>query len=655
MWATLGIKPIYKDEHGETINADIIRDNVEYAAYNVGIYKARLMFETYKQNITARADSVEIYDDENGVAVFPCIYSALRYIHAKKIKYLFCADGVRDFSFFDYIILTSKKWKRAEEKKDNAAKNGFYKKITGWNFSELSGEKGQRYILRLWTVYKDSHYRKVTRGTALYDFSNFFAGDVLKLAKDFGVIPSAHSVQTLYDVIKAYAGALEKVTGEKFLQDDKPAAMTAGGIAKRALLFEMYGGGYKDNLKAFKRDHPITPEFDRYLYETRLMRGGTCWQNGEYKNEPIFSPVFKIDRNSSYTKEAEEMPDLCGDVAAVDLKEYFHPLNGYEYFCTVEGLKMRAKKNIPALFFDPWTGRNPRHMCVYEKITFFKQELDKIAELYDIEYINIIAAFRVVRRENIGIKRYAEKMYNGKAEAKAKNEPALYTVFKSLNVCAWGKLAQRADFPTVEHRLSKDTGEIVAIVRPPDPDIARPALSVIMGAYITMRARLALWETALKCGGDNPAKNLLYMDSDSVHTLEQIPATVKIGTACGEWKDESGNGNGGAVVSLYADRKAYFNIMNENPFEVVEHVRGIPTTAITRRREWRKKRNEQSTETAAEIFIFHSNAIFVCPVNCVLKGGRGILYNAQRLLSANRVSSDKDRKTIYNGKNFIEI
>lgn len=653
MWATLEIKPIYKDENGATITRDHIRDSVENAAYNVGIYKARRTFETMKKNITARAESVEIYDEQNGRAVFPCIYAALKYIHEKKIKYLFCADGVRDFSFFDYIILTSKKWKRAEEKKDNAAKNGFYKKITGWNFSELSGEKGQRYILRLWTVYKDSHYRKVTRGTALYDFSNFFAGDVLKLAKDFGVIPSAYSVQTLYNVIKAYAEALEKVTGEKFLQDDKPAAMTAGGIAKRALLFEMYGGEYKYNLKAFKRDHPITPDFDRYLYETRLMRGGTCWQNGTYKNEPIKNPVYKIDRNSSYTKEAEDMPDLCGDVSAVDIKEYFNPLNGYEYFCTVEGLKMRARKNMPAVFFDPWIGRNPRNISVYEKVTFFKQELDALTKFYDIEYINIIAAFRIVKRENVGFKRYAQKMYNGKAEAKAKGEPALYAVFKSLNVCAWGKLAQRADFPTVEHKLSKDTGEIISIVRPPDPEAARPALSVICGAYITMRARLALWETALKCGGDNPDKNILYMDSDSVHTFEPIPETVKIGTACGEWKDESGNG--GAVLSLYADRKAYFNIMSESPFEVVEHVRGIPTESIKRRREQRKKTHAEESDGDAETYIFKSNAVFVCPVNCVLKGGRGILYNAQRMLSANRITSEKDRKTIYNGKNFIEI
>ena len=73
MWATLEIKPIYKDESGATITRDQIRDSVENAAYKVGIYKARRTFEKMKQSITARAEAVEIYDEQNGRAVFPCI------------------------------------------------------------------------------------------------------------------------------------------------------------------------------------------------------------------------------------------------------------------------------------------------------------------------------------------------------------------------------------------------------------------------------------------------------------------------------------------------------------------------------------------------------------------------------------------------------
>lgn len=653
MWATIRIQPKYTDENGrEMTGAEIKAAAVTACAESVRA--ARTTYNRHKDRITARAAAVYIYAPETGARVFPCIYSALRYIHAQKIDYLFSADGVQDFSFFDYMCLGDKKrWKRAETRREiMEANNGRYRKITGWNFEELSGESGQRYVLKIWTKYPDKRGRYVTRGFNLYDFSNFFSGNIEALARDFGIQCEEEPTETLYKCIEKYSETLETVTGEKFLQDGKPAAMTAGGIAKRALLREMYGNDdYRANLRAFKKDHPINAATDLYFKYTHLMRGGTCWINNNYKRQEIAAPLFKIDRNSSYTAEAAEMPDLCGEIRETDINEYFHPLKEYEYICTVDGIKMRAREGVPAFYFNPITGRNPRFINIEEKLTFFKQELDRIAELYEIEYINITAVFRIVKRENKGIKRYAEKMYNGKNNAKYAEEPALYAVYKSLNVCAWGKLAQRADFPTVIHRIHPKTGAIVTITRPCEEEDARPALSIILGAYITMRARLSLWDTALKCGGKEPLKTLLYMDSDSVHALLPPPESVAIGDACGEWKIESGKN--GAVFSFYADRKAYFNILSFSPFEVVEHVRGIPSQSI---KELRARFTAKGhTEAHAETIVFKANAAFLVPVSTSIKGGRAILYVPQRLSTAGKIRTEADRKLIFAGKKFIEI
>lgn len=655
MWGTFQIIPEYKNADGAEVTPAQIKAEAEAAAAH-SVRAARSMYLRHKREIIARPRVVRIYTEEDGAREFGCIYGALRYIHERKIKYLFSQNGTADFSYFDYVLLTDRqRWRRAEDKKKIAEENGgHYKKITGWKFDELSGEQGQRYVLKIWDVYPDARGRMVTRGAALFDFSNFFRGDVAALARDFGIEQGADDLKTLYECIEKFSGTLEAITGEKFLTPGKPSAMTIGGIAKRALIREMYPTceDYRAGLKKFKTEHPISRATDKYFSNTYLMRGGTCYINPDFKRKIICAPVFKIDRNSSYTREAADMPDLSGEIQEITLQEFFNPSPEYEYLCTVEGLKMHCKKGMPALFFDPVTRQNRRFISISEKISFFKQELDKISELYEIEYIHISAAFHISKRENAGFRRYAEKMYKGKNDAKAKSEPALYAVFKALNVNAWGKLAQRADFPTVEHRVEKSTGAIITITRPCREEDEKPAMSIILGAYITMRARLALWETMLKCGGAEPLKVLLYGDSDSVHALQPPPESVAIGTGCGEWKDESGKN--GAVYSFYADRKAYFNVLSETPFEVVEHVRGIPSKSIKELRE-RIAAEKQYTQPDAETYLFRANAAFLVPISTTLKGGRAVLYIPQRLSTAGKIRTAEDRRLIYTGKGFLEI
>ena len=654
MWGTFQIIPEYT-RNGERITPEKIKEESDAAAAK-SVRAARSVFLRHKSDIEARPGVVRIYTAEDGAREFGCVYAALKYIHAQKIKYLFSQDGANDFSYFDFILLTDRRrWQRAEDKKEIAENNGgHYKKITGWKFDELSGEQGQRYVLKIWDAYPDTRRRVVTRGFALFDFSNFFRGSVDALARDFGIERSAEPLKMLYECIEKFSETLERVTGEKFLTPGAPIAMTIGGVAKRALIRELYPGceDYRAGLKKFKSEHPINRATDKYFSNTYLMRGGTCYINPDFKRIPITAPVFKIDRNSSYTREAADMPDLSGEIHETTLQEYFNPLPGYEYLCTVEGLKMHCKKGMPAFFYDPITRQNRRFISVSEKISFFKQELDKISELYDIEYIRITAAFCIAKRKNDGFKRYAEKMYKGKNDAKAKNEPALYAVFKALNVNAWGKLAQRANFPTVEHRIDKRTGAIVTITRPCKEEDEKPAMSIFLGAYITMRARLALWETMLKCGRKEPLKTLLYGDSDSVHALQPPPDSVAIGTGCGEWKNESGAA--GALYSFYADRKAYFNVLSVKPFEVVEHVRGIPSASIKELRE-RIAKEKGYTQEEAETYLFKANAAFLVPISTTLKGGRATLYIPQRLSTAGKIRTAEDRRLIYTGKGFFEI
>ena len=579
-------------------------------------------------------------------------------LHAARVDYAFFADSVEDFAFIDYALQTdtARKWERVESKRENMEKNGRYKKVTGNRYEELSGENGQRYIYKIWVESRDSSRRMVTRGFDLYGLNNFFRDSFEKVAETYGIERRGRQkTAVLRDILTRFGGLCRERLSVEFLGKKKPVFMTCGSAAKYALLSTYYNTkeiSASALSRRYKNDHKLSAEQYYYLYDRKLNRGGICWLNESARGVPIESPLYKYDRNSSYSAVGLYMPDIVGVERCEPLEALTAHGDGV-YIVVVAAADFIARENMPAVFFDPWTGGNPRHVRISKETAFFVEELDELSNFYSIENIEISLALRCTTKRVDGYAEFARAAFDGKARAKAEKKGAEADFFKLLGNAAWGKLAQRGDFPTIAHKLQESSGYIEQIVE--KLPAGGQALSLIQGAYITMRGRVDLLSTARHvCAGSNMRETFIYCDTDSIHTT--VPCPDIIGAGLGEWKLEHGKP---ARLSLYNDRKAYFNIFSPAgaPLEVEYHARGIPAAAIAEKllNDFGAGSLEELPDDAFLIAFGQKNFRFTLPFLANVHGGRLTLYTEKSLNEAVYSNTEDGGKQVFYGSRVVEV
>ena len=600
-------------------------------------------FEDFRGDVTARVVRWEVYTREKGLALFDTWDAFVRYISVWKIAYLFVYDAVRVFSFIDWALHddSARGWVRSK-REDQKDEKGRYKKVTGNAFTELSGELGQRYSYTIWSTQKrtraeggDRHER--THGTDFYGFKNVFNRGFDKTAQAFGVVPADYETeaQALFEIITRFSSTCETLTGAPYCGDKKPLAMTAGGLAKRELLRHVCGSdNHGANVKRFKSKHPLTRRQDDYLRARKLMRGGICYANPAFVGEVLGvgengEKLKKYDVSSEYSAVAYDMPDLVGALECCDAAELFAPVAGYTYIAVFEKLEMTAKKGMPAIFQNPFTGKNPRHVSVFNEFAIFWDEVQALRGFYTMGECVIRYALRVKNGENLGYKTFIDKYYGVKETARNQGNYGFAEFAKLMLNGAWGKLSQRTDFPVMRHEFDPVSGLFRLLkfdplmTEVPDPDEKAGGLSVVQGAYVTMRGRVLIMEYIRKtCGDKNARETLVYTDTDSILTYATAPDDIVAPHTLGKLKCE-----GSFVESKFLAKKVYYNVESVAPLRAGLHCRGIPLESITS-----ELLDNYGVEDFAELpagalaDAFTEGLRYAVPILANVRGGRAVLY-----------------------------
>lgn len=584
----------------------------------------------------------QVYTKDTGLYVTAEFDAFLRFIWVHNIKYLFCYNGMEFFAFLEWAIHASPHDFRRVDYNTQRGENGRYRSVKGWAFNECSGPIGQRYKLGVWSVFRhtraeggDRHAR--TRGTSFYSFRNFFEKGIKTTCDAFAVDPEGKTVaQSLYEVIERFDGFCVRELGRPFCGPKKPAAMTGGGLAKQELLKAMYGHDrLVDNVKAFRRAHPLSPAQYDFFRSRKLMRGGMVIRNPKYTGN-AYAGVRKYDVASLYSKAAYDMPDL-GEISVCDPSEFLSPKAGYTYIAVFDELRMRQKNGMPAVFTNPWTGKTPREHIILFELAMFREEFEALQNFYTFQDCCIKYAFRVKHGRNLGYKTYVDHFFGLKEHARRENNPGLAAFAKLLNVSAWGKLAQKKDFPQVWHEYDPNTGLIRLRKAEPDPDEQSEggSLSIVQGAYITAMGRCIEMDYILKiCGRRNACDTFIYGDTDSIITFAQAPAELVQPHVLGMLKEEA----------YYKEfkvlcKKCYYGIKSADPFEADFHCKGITVSALVDA----IKENygvDDLAEVPADAFAhaFEYGAQYLTPVSLLVPGGRAVFYMRKTITNTERRS-----------------
>ena len=584
-------------------------------------------FEDFRANVVARVRTYTIFTDAHGERAFGAFEDFARFLSIEKIDYVFVFDAVHDFSFLDWELRRCGYPRNVRA--DNVGENGGYKKVTGNAFAELSGELGQRYSLTIWTKARrtraergDRHER--THGTDFYGLKNFFPRSFADVARSFGV--EGKGARALRDVVYAFDAVCEELTGVPFLGKRKPLAMTAGGLAKRELLRAMYGSeNPRENVRAFRKAHPLNNAQDEYMRLRKLNRGGVCYLNPACVNVPL-EGVKKYDVSSEYTAVAVDMPDL-GVAEICDIEELFKPLPDYEYIAIFGEIHATARKGFPAIWQNPETGNNPRTLHIYTEQAFFWREIESLRRFYKFQDSTINRAIRVKKGHNAGYESFGRKFYKVKEDARADGRTAYGEFAKLMLNSAWGKLAERNDYPDAVHVFDEALGAFKVETYPrPKGDALAPCggLSIIQGAYVMMRGRVLVADYILKiCGDASPLDSYVYTDTDSVASFADAPHDV-VRKGLGYMKLETT-----ARWAKFVDKKAYVTTDDDG---VDIHVRGVPASAIIER-----VCDEWGVDSVAEIppvawlDALDEELKYDCPLLANVQGGRAPLYVGRRI------------------------
>lgn len=623
MWGTLALEyKYYMDDDEKATDAEffdaIARENA-------------LNFENLRERVRVCVSSFRLFDGEK-TAVFTSFLAFLEHINVNKYDYIFVHDSVRAFAAFDYLIQTddAHPWERDKKEDRVDHERHTYKKVTGWKFAELSGEAGQRYKFSIWTPARQKNRHTTTHGTDFYGFKNIMTRRFTETREAFKISPELSEETALFQIIEAFDNVCTSGVGMPFLGAKKPLAFTCGGLAKFGLLKTLYPE-YEDvkvMTKKFKQDHVVTPAQYAFLTNRKLLRGGAVYIDERVEKRELNEKIYKYDENSHYAAVASEMPDFKSVHNCVDLAEFL-PQNRKPqrtYIVILSHFELTAKRGFPAVFQNPFTLTQKRHEVIDVEFAIFADELDALALFYDFNVLDVKQTLYCPHGAYKLFKPYAEKWFQIKDEAKhaTPRNYAMYEFSKLMINAAWGKLAQRGDFPEFRHELNKVSG-IVELKKytKTDENNASSSLGLIHGAFITMAARCKLWRRILDiCGTEAPRNNLIYTDTDSIHTRTEARAEIVDARKLGFLKLECV-----ATSSCYVAKKVYYNISQTAPLEIEAHVRGMFVKEIFR--ELCEAFGEDDIKNIPPYAVhtaFTCGKMYSTPILTNVSGGRALMY-----------------------------
>lgn len=607
--------------------------------YNGELLSEEKAYEYYKMfgakwcrtNIVVKAYAFMLSDGEN-FALFQCIEDFIKCCATMLVKKVFWYNAKFDFSIFDYYFAINK-WERSQEVVENFNKQRH--KIHSNVFQSMDGEFGQRYQLRIWKSYTNSHYHIKVHNFKMIDICNIFGGGLRRNLEDWGIVDKQGkdvrkltmdyvnaSVENDIDYMIADTKGLhllaekinEKIfelSGYSLFDGDY---ITAGGLAKKSMLNYMFGDKkLKENMKQFRQIFPITIEEDKNFRDFSLFQGGKCLVNPYYINK-IVKYIYKYDENSMYPDKMKKMLYPVGKGKIV--KEISNNERKL-YILKIKNIYGFLKENMIPIWYDTLTKDYQSQIFEEESQYFWLEELNIIEKYYNISYeIEEIIEYDGYYCK--GMQKYVDTYYKVKNTSKG----AVKQGAKLFLNAGYGKLAERVEKVSCHYELSEEG--YIHLVKGETQIDKKSLMSVIVGSRITALARTNLLDLILKICKNNPKKYFLYCDTDSVHALCSYEDTDD--KELGKMKCE-----GIYEFGKYIAPKSYllYNNLEENDNEYEVHTKGVNVNVV-------KKELEKCKDFYQASEKFKAGVTYKCltSLNCI--GGKALIYIDKMLLNPKR-------------------
>ena len=563
-----------------------------------------------RQNIEVRAYAFQI-SDGLWYAEFDNIDDFLEALAMLNVKRCFWYNARFDFSIFDYYFLTND-WKNTEEKiKDN---NNKYQKLGDKTYRSLNGEFGQRYQLDVWKVYKNRKATKKVHRIRMVDLCNIFGGGLGKNLKDWDIRDENNNpirklemdyfkgdnlqykindVKGLMRLVYKVDETIKKLSNFSFLDGDY---ITAGGLAKKALLYEMYGSDNKSNIKHFKNEFYMTIDLDKFYRERHLYLGGKALPNPNIIGK-VKRNVYKYDVNSMYP---DKMKNMLVPYGKGKIRKTYDNNDKLKILCIKNFIGV-VKDNMIPIYQDFEYKEYMSIINIQDEFLIWEEEIKELKYWYDLDY-DLCYVIEYEGRKCNGFVKFVDKYY----ELKKTSKGAIKLGAKLFLNSAYGKLAQRIERKDVQFELSENG--YVHLVDKGTKTETNQMLSVVIGSRITMLSRVALMRYIRLICGDNVKENFLYCDTDSVHSLCKYDDVDD--NELGKMKFE-----GCYDYGLYLAPKTYLLYKNGD-YEV--HCKGVNTKVVS---------DELKGKTMKDaVKIFTANKEFKCLSALNVKGGKALVY-----------------------------
>lgn len=335
-----------------------------------------------------------------------------------------------------------------------------------------------------------------------------FADEVVKLEMDYDEIREPDHIATPEEVAYQLADVVVLMKAMQWLRRFAPTGNTIGSIAL-------------NDWKSFIGSSPFTPLTveDRMQFNS-LYSGGVVFTPPTNQRMHITGRVY--DRNSMYPAEAcGSLPIRVRQILNTRPPRFFFE-GQWAVHVIAKGVSLKPG-GFPVII-TPYTGAARSHIDVLDK-WFFSFEFEYILKNYNIEEYEVIQS---IEFETAPVCRdFVNKWYSIKC---LNDERRNFAKFVLNNLT--GKFGEWDVHELYRRELvgggyiSKRINETRAT---PNKWAFMPAV-----AFITARSRLALAEAAMKSG----VENLLYTDTDSVHTTGYLPADMVDEVRLGAWKKE---------------------------------------------------------------------------------------------------------------------
>lgn len=422
----------------------------------------------------------------------------------------------------------------------------------------------------------DSYHTTEFRGIAPY-FGGLKLREVCKSLK----LTETSKCDLMYLLVEYLESTYKEIGDFEFLSRHFLQSTYTVGRAARSIYLKMRYGG--DSLKAYQREHPQSEELEDYFRARKLLLGGMCITNPDYKGKLFIrknpNSIKKYDVNGLYSYIANE----CGELSPpepTDEETFYSDSSGeWVYIIVLRGLLGYRKCDKSPVFADPYTHIEDNIIEFNTEYAIFGELFKELDNFYDIEEGWIKRVYRCRKKPDKVMQEYNARLVAFKDKGRSEDNRALYVISKIFLNALIGKFLQATKFLTIEASYNAEEDMVyLEHGKTVNNNWEGKHFDFIRGAYIYTMARVKVMRDLTRvfatCG-KKMYYHHWYTDTDSIVTDIDFPKDMLSQTELGKYKLEEEYNYFGVVC-----KKVYYgrNIKGEDKLIAA----GIPKEELIR-------------------------------------------------------------------------